>query len=73
MVKDFAFTGFSRFDKVAVEYFENVFANLGQLSLDLVTVRLDLTELSFVALCLRLKLSTQFHPVEFRRGRNKSA
>lgn len=56
MVEDLALTSLGGWDEVLVEDGENVIADIGELGLDLVSVRLDLLNLSSVALGLLLLL-----------------
>lgn len=56
MVEDLALTSLSRGNKVLIENGENIVADIGKFSFDLVSVRLDLFDLSGVAFGLLLLL-----------------
>lgn len=56
VVEDLGFTGLSGRNQVLVQNFKDVFADLGQLGLDLLTVLLDQCDLRLIALGLLLLL-----------------
>ena len=56
MVEDLALTGLGGWDEVLVENGENIIADIGKFGFDLVSVALDLLDLSGVALGLLLLL-----------------